>query len=361
VASRSRCLATLVDGKPAVAYRTSPGSVVKYMYAPNGNPESAEDWVYSIALTGIVWPRQLVDAGGKPALILDEEHLMIALASTTTPSDPSDWQVHEIDDHSWGRNPAAVVHDGSIMVCYRAGDGLRFARSSGLTPASSGDWQVHSMGLEDSDESEGIAIVVVGGNPAVCYYCKEGSNEYPVVYVRALVAEPDSADDWVRDEIESDSHSLEPVMLDIDDKPVIICTMNMYTDYVWWDPSLVCAAATSSTPDGPLDWTISLVDPAYSYIYSTISAALIEGQLCIAYCAVDYWPVNDYYYSLKFARAQPGIPLESSDWQTQPVETWEGGMADLGQLISADGQPLVIYDLDGDYLAGGVRCARLAE
>jgi len=193
----------VVDGNPAISYATVDGSYesdLKYARSTTSTGTSADDWtqIVTIDSSGDVGRNtSLAVVDGCPAISYrdsDNTSLKYARATTSTGASAGDWTLILTVDSggSVGYYNCLVVVDGYPAISY-TDDGnsdLKYVRASN---ASGSAWSTPV--IVDSTDLVGwyTWMAVVDGNPAISYH---DSTNGTLKYARSETATGGSASDW---------------------------------------------------------------------------------------------------------------------------------------------------------------------
>ena len=183
----------VVDGNPAISYYDDDNDNLKYARADTSTGESAVDWtIVAVDSTGSVGQyTSLAVVAGNPAISYRDSTntaLKYARATTSTGESVLDWtQIVTVDSvDNVGLYTSLAVVDGAPAISYydASDDDLKYARASTATGDDASDWTDY---IADSGGNVGLytSLAVIQYYPAISYY--DGTNAR-LKYVQATNA-----------------------------------------------------------------------------------------------------------------------------------------------------------------------------
>lgn len=218
----------------------------------------------------------------------------------------SNWQSHTVDeDGSVGMYTSAAVIDGRPAIAYYdyTQGSLKYSLALIAAPESEDDWATHVV--DDQGKSgEMASLSIIDGRPAIAYFDDDQGN---LRFARALTAMPTQSSDW-------QAHIVDEVgwvgeycsLAAIGTTPVI-----SYFDYS--NTNLKFALALDPAPSTSTDWQVHTVDDGM-YVGRFTSCLEYGGRPAISY--FDEIPAD-----LKLACATTSAPAAAGDWSIQIVDS----------------------------------------
>lgn len=273
----------IVNGKPAIAYRTHTNYVNlgeggyyigDLRYARCATADGLGAWTTSNVEAGSDAGRyaSLAEVDGRPAIsCYDDANNDLRYASNSSADGSGTWTLTTVDaTGSTGTYTSLLVVDGKPAIAYRyeTGADLRYARNAAAD--GTGAWTVASVATVGTTGAF-VSLAIVNGVPAIGYYYASG---FDLMWAKNALADGSGA--WTLATVDNaantgrvGSSSMHAV---IAGKP-----MAVYQDT--WNERLKFAAA--STTDGLGAW--SSQTPAFATFSSSATLAEVDGRPAISY------------------------------------------------------------------------------
>ncbi|MBN2081663.1 hypothetical protein JW859_05575 [bacterium] len=149
-----------------------------YARATTDTPVTTTDWqLCSVGESTSGWYTELLEIGGKPAIIYcdQDEHISLAQAAVAEPGSSADWQLTNVYDIGNSHSCQSLVFDGLPVVCFEdegtglsSDRGIMLATALSSTPAGEADWEIRCILASNSSTWTGSLLELNGGLGLSC-------------------------------------------------------------------------------------------------------------------------------------------------------------------------------------------------
>jgi PKD repeat protein len=290
--------------------------------------------------------------GGQPAVafISEGEGIKYARALTSAPQGESDWQVHVVRQTSFNvdlnSGPSLLEVNGRPALSWFEGWKTNYAVANTPTPASASDWNIYTVdGNPPGGDWVGIysSMALVNGKPAIaCGGNPDNGNYLRIRYSHAVVADPQSAEDWQSGwvtEALASSYPRYTSLVELNGRPAIGWCLH--------NDAACFSLADSATPASPADWNSYAVETGE--VGRWLSLVVVAGMPAMSY--LD-WTGGGDAVRLHYARATATEPLTAGDWTIHQASA--EALGDYAtSLVDFQGRPAIAYYRGGPITGNG--------
>ncbi len=316
----------IVNGHPAISFYQQSGLDLYYIRASN---PSGSSWnLVEEVRVGAHWEgkwNSLAIVDGRPAISYRRENPDDVMYIRADDINGEGWEAESVlvdgDGDSDGQYTSLVVVNGNPAICYydifNENGNLKYVRATNATGSSWGTPVTPAGG--DPDDGRYTSMLIVNGNPAICHYRETG---FPM-FVRAIDEDGNQWGGNLYVDGNTNNAGQNTSMVVVNGNPAVC-----YRDLD--DSSLKFNRAKDVNG---ADWSGSIETVDENDIGQT-SMAIVDGFPAIAY----YDATND---NLNYVRAKDA---NGTNWE-DPIAV-DGGAEDVGRycsLVVVNGKPAISY------------------
>ncbi|MFH1845521.1 MAG: Ig domain-containing protein [bacterium] len=266
--------ATLHDGRLAIIFSDGDGDI-RIAIATEDVPASSSDWFLTTAVLaseGGTLDGNSLQSNGTNLMFVwlkDDDTLQFCRSRVANPTGTASWDSYLVIDHAGDGSvdwPVMVLQSGAPRLGFLLGADLNkrpvFARATTTSPTSPADWAVHEVAAGGDLDSRVSVAIQANGYPAYSYNTGSLSDTSRDLIVGLASSEtPADAGDWTWVTVDATEGGYSH-LIDYNGRLLVAYSLT-YQSVT--NTSLKVARAQTATPSSPGDWQLQYLHEVFYY------------------------------------------------------------------------------------------------